>query len=85
MALMLGMSQGLGKVTFRYLNYATNTVIKSGKIVPTLMISALWLRRSISLASWLAALLLVMSSTLMALGDQAATPSFEPIGRKGVM
>ena len=71
-------------------------MLETGKIVATLMISvlgldskgsfrqALWLRRSISFASWLAALLLVMSSTLMAFGDHAAMPSFEPIGRKGI-
>jgi len=80
MALLLGLSQGLGKVTFRYLNYATNTVVKTAKLVPTLIISVTWLRRSISCAQWVAALLLVMSSALMALGEQAAAPSFNPTG-----
>lgn len=80
MALLLGLSQGLGKVTFRYLNYATNTVVKSAKLVPTLIISVVWLRRSISGAQWIAALLLVLSSAFMALGEQAAEPSYNPVG-----
>jgi len=80
MALLLGLSQGLGKITFRYLNYATNTVIKSGKLVPTLFISVVWLERKVSLAEWAAAVLLVLSSAFMALGEQAVTPSFNPIG-----
>mmetsp|Transcript_4899 Transcript_4899/g.11594 ORF Transcript_4899/g.11594 Transcript_4899/m.11594 type:complete len:353 (-) Transcript_4899:57-1115(-) len=80
MALLLGLSQGLGKITFRYLNYATNTVIKSGKLVPTLLISVIWLERKVSLAEWAAAVLLVLSSAFMALGEQAVTPSFDPIG-----
>ncbi|CAE6952631.1 Papst2 [Symbiodinium sp. CCMP2592] len=63
-----------------YLNYATNTVIKSGKLVPTLLISVIWLERKVSLAEWAAAVLLVLSSAFMALGEQAVTPSFDPIG-----
>eukprot|EP00913_Durusdinium_trenchii_P002846 g2634.t1 len=70
MAMLLGLSQGLGKLTFRYLNYATGTIVKSGKLVPTLLISVLWLRRNVSLAHWIAALLLVISAALMALGEQ---------------
>ncbi|CAE7222613.1 Papst2, partial [Symbiodinium necroappetens] len=53
-----------------YLNYATNTVIKSGKLVPTLLISVIWLERKVSLAEWAAAVLLVLSSAFMALGEQ---------------
>ncbi|CAJ1348800.1 unnamed protein product [Effrenium voratum] len=80
MAVLLGLSQGLGKVTFRYMNYATNTIIKSAKLVPTLLISVLWLRRKISLPEWAAAVLLVTSTALFSLGEKAATPSFNPAG-----
>eukprot|EP00440_Ansanella_granifera_P009539 gb/GFBE01010337.1/.p1 GENE.gb/GFBE01010337.1/~~gb/GFBE01010337.1/.p1 ORF type:complete len:322 (+),score=55.56 gb/GFBE01010337.1/:1-966(+) len=79
-ALVLGLAQGLGKVTNRYLNYATGTIVKSSKLVPTLLISVLWLRRSVSPAEWVAATLLVSSSALMALGEQAVEPNFNPAG-----
>jgi len=79
-ALALGLSQALGKITNRYLNYATGTIIKSAKLVPTLLISVVWLRRKVSPAEWLAASLLVLSSALMALGEKAVEPNFDPVG-----
>ena len=36
-AVCLGLSQALGKVAFKYLNYATGTILKSAKLVPTLV------------------------------------------------
>lgn len=80
MASALGLSQALGKIVNRYLNYATGTIIKSAKLVPTLLISVLWLRRKVSSVEWLAASLLVISSALMALGEKAVEPKFDPVG-----
>ena len=67
-AVCLGLSQSLGKVAFKYLNYATGTILKSAKLVPTLLLSVVYLKRSVPRGEWAAALLLVTSASLMALG-----------------
>ena len=79
-AVCLALSQSLGKVAFKYLNYATGTVLKSAKLVPTLAISVVWLKRSVTPGEWAAAFLLVTSAALMALGDTAVEPSFDVMG-----
>jgi len=79
-ALCLALSQSFGKVVIRYLNYATGTILKSAKLVPTLLLSVLWLRRSVRPQEWVAACLLVASAALMALGEQAVDLSFNPLG-----
>jgi adenosine 3'-phospho 5'-phosphosulfate transporter B3 len=70
-AVCLGLSQSLGKVAFKYLNYATGTILKSAKLVPTLLISVVYLKRAVPRGEWAAAVLLVTSAALMALGDTA--------------
>eukprot|EP00928_Gymnodinium_smaydae_P015307 TRINITY_DN15638_c0_g1_i1.p1 TRINITY_DN15638_c0_g1~~TRINITY_DN15638_c0_g1_i1.p1 ORF type:complete len:371 (+),score=40.10 TRINITY_DN15638_c0_g1_i1:71-1183(+) len=79
-AVCLALSQSLGKVTFMYMNYATGTIVKSVKLVPTLALSALWLRRNVNGTEWCAAGLLVASSAFMALGEQVADVNFRPVG-----
>ena len=41
----LALGTGLGKLAFRYLNYATGTILKSMKLLPVMAISVAWLRR----------------------------------------
>jgi len=80
-ALCLALAQSFGKVVMRYLNYATSTILKSGKLVPTLLLSVLWFRRSVRPQEWVAACLLVTSAALMALGERAVDHiSFNPLG-----
>ena len=79
-AVCLGLSQSLGKVAYKYLNYATGTVIKSAKLVPTLALTIVYLKREVPRGEWVAALLLVTSASLMALGDTAVEPSFNVMG-----
>jgi len=79
-AVCLGMSQSLGKIAVRYLDYATATILKSGKLLPTLVLSVLWLRRRVSGAEWAAASLLVTSAAFMALGESSVSLDFHPLG-----
>lgn len=79
-ALCLALSQSFGKVVLRYLNYATSTILKSAKLVPTLLLSVLWLGRHVGPAEWGAAALLVISSALMALGERSLNLNFNPLG-----
>ncbi|CAK0886220.1 unnamed protein product [Prorocentrum cordatum] len=62
------------------MNYATGTIVKSGKLVPTLILSVVWLRRPVAFPEWIAAGLLVLSSTLMALGEHLVDVNFQPLG-----
>mmetsp|Transcript_62725 Transcript_62725/g.168587 ORF Transcript_62725/g.168587 Transcript_62725/m.168587 type:complete len:362 (-) Transcript_62725:769-1854(-) len=79
-AVCLAVSQALGKVAYRYMNYATGTIVKSAKLIPTMALSILWLRREVPLAKWIAAGLLVASASFMALGESSVDLSFNPVG-----
>ena len=56
----LALGTGIGKVAFRYLNYATGTVLKSMKLLPVIAISSCWLHRSYSMQEYVSALLMVV-------------------------
>ena len=76
----LALGTGLGKVAFKYVNYATGTVLKSMKLLPVLALSACWLRRKYSAQEVVAALLMVCSAALFGLGERELEPSFHPLG-----
>ena len=76
----LSLGTGLGKVAFRYLNYATGTVLKSMKLLPVLAISACWLKRQYTPGEVIAAVLMVISASLFGLGERELEPSFHPLG-----
>ena len=76
----LALGSGLGKVAFRYLNYATGTVLKSMKLLPVMALSAFWLRRVYTSGEVVAALLMVSSAALFGLGERELEPSFHPLG-----
>ena len=76
----LAAGSGLGKVAFRYLNYATGTVVKSMKLLPVMALSVCWLRRRYSWLEVLAAALMVTSAACFALGEKQLEPDFNPFG-----
>ena len=76
----LALGTGLGKVAYKYLNYATGTVLKSMKLLPVLALSACWLRRVYSPSEVLAACLMVASAALFGLGERAVHHSSSPRG-----
>ena len=76
----LAAGTGLGKVAFKYLNYATGTVLKSMKLLPVMAISVCWLRRRYAPLEYVAALLMVASAACFGLGEAAMEPDFNPIG-----
>ena len=54
----------LGKVAYKYVNYATGTVLKSAKLVPVMAASVLCLGRAYHWRDYLAASLMVASAAL---------------------
>jgi len=79
-AVTLALAQSIGKIAIKYTNYVTATILRSGKLIPTLLLSVVWLRRKHSKLEWTAAVLLVTSSALMALGERALEPDFNEFG-----
>lgn len=78
--LCLAGGTGLGKLAFAYLNYATGTVLKSMKLLPTLALSVCWLRRRFHWLQVAAAVLMVASAALFGLGESAVESTFNPLG-----
>ena len=58
----LAAGTGLGKLAYRYLNFATGTVLKSMKLVPVILISTCCMRRRYSAAEYVAASLMIFSA-----------------------
>uniref|UniRef100_A0A7S2BJP8 Uncharacterized protein n=1 Tax=Haptolina brevifila TaxID=156173 RepID=A0A7S2BJP8_9EUKA len=67
--LSLAGGTGLGKVAYRYLNYATGTVLKSMKLLPVMGLSVCWLRRRYTWLQCIAASLMVSSAACFGLGE----------------
>lgn len=64
----------LGKIAYRYVNYATGTVLKSAKLVPVMMVSVLWLKRSYTPHDYVAAGFMVASAAFFGLGERELEP-----------
>ncbi len=62
----------LGKVAYKYVNYATGTVLKSAKLVPVMAASVLCLGRAYHWRDYLAASLMVASAACFGLGELEA-------------
>ena len=62
--------------SLRYMDYATRTVFKSGKILPVMGFSGIILGKKHTLTSWLAACLLVVGLILFSLGDSMSLGHF---------
>ena len=76
----LAAGTGLGKLAYRYLNFATGTVLKSMKLVPVILISTCCMRRRYSAAEYVAASLMIISAALFGLGEAKVEPDFNILG-----
>ncbi|CAL6335759.1 unnamed protein product [Bathycoccus prasinos] len=68
-ASLIGIYTSLGKVSYKYINYATGTVLKSSKLIPVILLSSVWLKRTYHWLDYLACVLLVIASCFFALGE----------------
>lgn len=73
-------SRGLTNVSLQYLNYPTQVIFKSMKLITVMIGSVLYLRKSYSLLEYCAAGLLVASAALFSLGDVDVAPSYDTTG-----
>mgnify|MGYP002040206709 FL=1 len=65
-ASLIGIYTSLGKVSYKYINYATGTVLKSSKLIPVILLSSVWLKRTYHWLDYLACILLVIASCFFA-------------------
>ena len=70
----------MGKIAYKYLNYATGTVLKSMKLLPVMALSVCWLRRSFNGLQIGSAVFMVLSACYFALGEKEVEPDFDPMG-----
>jgi len=68
-ATLIGVYTSLGKIAYKFINYATGTVLKSGKLIPVMVLSAVWLKRTYHFLDYVACVLLVLASCAFALGE----------------
>ena len=73
-------SRGLTNVSLLYLNYPTQVVFKSLKLLTVMIGSVIWVGRSYAPMEYVATFLTVCSAALFGLGDVAVSPKFEWIG-----
>lgn len=75
-ALLLAAYSAVGKLCYKWINYATGTVLRSSKLVFTMVISVAWLKRKYKPHQVAAALLLVIAVAFFGVAEheQHSTP-----------
>lgn len=76
----LALSIGMGFASLAYLNYPTKVLFKSGKIIPTMLLGALFFRRRYSWLEYLAAVMLCAGLASFTLGQASVSPAFHLTG-----
>jgi adenosine 3'-phospho 5'-phosphosulfate transporter B3 len=79
-ALAMTAARGLTNVSLQYLNYPTQVIFKSMKLITVMIGSLLIQNKSFSLAEYISAFTLVLSACLFSLGDIDTTPTFSSLG-----
>jgi len=79
-AVAMTASRGLTNVSLQHLNYPTQLIFKSMKLITVMLGSVIILRKSYAWLEYTAAFLLVASAALFSLGDISVTPSYSYTG-----
>lgn len=79
-AAAMTVSRGLTNVSLQYLNYPTQVIFKSMKLITVMIGSIVMLRSSFAWHEYLSAATLVASACLFSLGDVDVQPEYNTIG-----
>lgn len=79
-ALSMTFARGLTNMSLQYLNYPSQVIFKSLKLIVVLMGSVFIYRKRYPLKEWLSCILLVISAILFSLGDADVSPRFSLMG-----
>ena len=77
-ALLLAAYSAVGKLCYKWINYATGTVLRSSKLVFTMGISTIWLKRKYKLHQMVAAVLLVVAVAFFGIAEHEVGGQKEP-------
>ena len=67
--ILIALYTSLGKFAYKYVSYATGTVLKSAKLIPVMVVSVVWLRRKYEPIDYVACFLLVAAACEFGLGE----------------
>ena len=71
-AVVMATYAAIAKIAYKYLNYATGTVLRSTKLVFVMAISAAWLKRRYALVELAAASAMIVAVACFGLGEEAS-------------
>jgi len=77
---VLAITQGFGSAALSYVNFPVKVVIKSSKLIPTMALGLLVLRRTYSFAEYSAAVMLCVGVAGFTLVDSSVSPKFHIVG-----
>jgi solute carrier family 35 (adenosine 3'-phospho 5'-phosphosulfate transporter), member B3 len=79
-AIAMTMSRGLTNMSLQFLNYPTQVMFKSAKLLATMIASILFLRKTYVGKDYVSALLLISSAAIFSIGDRSVQPNFDVTG-----
>ena len=71
-AIVMAIYAAIAKIAYKYLNYATGTVLRSTKLVFVMAVSAAWLKRRYALVEVTAAAAMIVAVACFGLGEEAS-------------
>ena len=71
-AIVMAVYAAIAKIAYKYLNYATGTVLRSTKLVFVMAISVVWLGRSYAPVEYAAAVAMIVAVACFGLGEESA-------------
>ena len=71
-AIVMAIYAAIAKIAYKYLNYATGTVLRSTKLVFVMAISVVWLGRSYAPVEYAAAVAMIVAVACFGLGEESA-------------
>ena len=71
-AIVMAVYAAIAKIAYKYLNYATGTVLRSTKLVFVMAISVVWLRRSYAPVEYAAATAMIVAVACFGLGEESS-------------
>ena len=71
---------GLANYSLVYLNFTTQVIFKSSKVIPVMVVGALVWKKKYNFAQYGSALLLIVGLILFTLADRAVQPNFDAFG-----
>ncbi|EKX43167.1 hypothetical protein GUITHDRAFT_87893 [Guillardia theta CCMP2712] len=80
LTVVLAITQGFGSISLSYVNFPVKVVMKSSKLIPTMALGILILKRTYTPMEYISAFMLCTGVASFTLVDSKVSPKFDPIG-----